>query len=100
MNYSPIFTATARTERFAKAHALNFSTYLLVAFTIALTLTIAAIDWAIVQLDKAPEYVIRLKLAKIRTQRQVIQLAIKAEQFRVAAAPRITTALDKAFCLN
>lgn len=97
---SILFPATAATGRTVKAHWLNMPTYFYIVAIILLTATIAAIDWAIEQLDRFPEYVIICKLAKVRTQRRFVQLAIKVETVRLSIAPHLVAAMDRVFCLN
>ena len=83
-----------------RAHAPNITTYLLIVAVIVLQVAIRSTDWLIAQLDRTPEYVIQLQLAKFRAQRFLVRLAIRAEQFHLTVAPRVTAAMDRVFCLS
>jgi len=100
MNYNDVFAPTAAAERFIKAHALNFTTYALIAAVVILTVIKSAFDLAAEQVERLPEYRIRIQLFKVRSYRRVVQWAIKAEQARLQYAPRLTAAMDRIFCLE
>ena len=83
MNYNTVFAPAAAAERFIKALAANLPAYGLIVSTITLTGIQTAFDFAIEHLDRRDEYVIRIKLAKVRAIRSVVQRAIAAERFRL-----------------
>ena len=65
-----------------------------------LEFTIACFDWAQSQIERSPEYRLRLQLAQVRTHRYCIRQAIKVEKARIAFTPRLTAAIDTIFALN
>ena len=111
MNYSKAFYVAARTaethaaiqryirhecpvlEQRLKRHALIIA----IAF---LEFIVAAIGWAQSQIERMPEYRLRLQLAQVRTYRFFVRLAIRIESARVQYSPKLTAALDKVFCLD
>ena len=111
MNYSAIFSIAARCsethdsiqrwianespviEQRIKRTALHAA----IAF---LKFTIACFDWAQSQIERSPEYRLRLQLAQVRTHRYCIRQAIKVEKARIAFTPRLTAAIDTIFALN
>lgn len=124
MNYSPIFTAAARTERAhsaARAWIANDAPVLeqrlkqraLAAAVNILELAIGLIDFAADHLERVPEYRLQIQIAWLNTKRLVIRQCIKAarfdERYQVSAKAagiwnrkgQIVTALfDRAFCLT
>ena len=111
MNYSAIFSIAARAaethdsiqrwianeapviEERIKRTALH-------AAIACLEFTIACFDWAQSQIERSPEYRLRFQLAKIRSYRAVVRLAIRIEKARVQHSPKLTAALDTIFALN
>ena len=65
-----------------------------------LEFAIASFDWAKGQIERSPEYRLRFQLAKIRTYRFFVRLAIRIESARVQYAPKLTAVVDKVFCLS
>ena len=124
MNYSALFTITARTEpaySTAQSFLANECPVLeqrlkkaaLTASINILQLGLAAIDWVIDEFEKTPEYVLKVRIAQIETKRFVIRQLIKVaqldERYQLTATARklwtrkgaiAVTALDKVFALN
>ena len=124
MNYSALFTITARTEA-AYTTAQSFlanecpvleqrlKTAALTASINVLQLGLAAINWVIDEFEKTPEYVLKVRIAQIETKRFVIRQLIKVaqldERYQLTATARklwtrkgaiAVTTLDKIFALN
>lgn len=102
---------TGRAYRTAKPHVLNIPVYAQIALVLALTAIAYAWDFIEAQAEQAParyELVantaqitsVRFQLAKTRTHRRFVRIAIRAEQVRLTAAPRLVAVMDRIFCLE
>lgn len=103
MNYNTIaFAPTAAAKRFIQGHRLNLRTYGLIAIVAALTVALAAIDWARTEIEKIPEYALRFQIAKLKAKRFFVRRAIAVCQFneRHRLTQKATNALDTVFALN
>jgi len=107
MNYSPIFTLAASTERAYDSLQLFISEQapviearlekwlkaasLRVAVK-ALTITLFLIDWAIDRYERRHEYRLQIQLATVKTKRFLVRLLIRLvkadERYRVTATAR------------
>jgi len=111
MNYNIIFSIAARSaeahdsiQRWIRNEApvieeriKRTALHAAIAF---LEFIVAVIDWAQGHLERMPEYRLQFQLAKVRTYRFFVRLAIRIETARVQYAPKLTAAIDTVFCLN
>ena len=111
MNYNIAFVVAARTaethdaiQRYIRHEAPVIEQRLkrraLITAIAFLKFTIACFDWAQSQIERSPEYRLRFQLAKIRSYRAVVRLAIRIEKARIQYSPKVTRTLDKVFCLD
>ena len=111
MNYSAAFTIAARSaevhdavQRYIRYECpvleQRLKRHALIIAIACLEFTIACFDWAQSQIERSPEYALTLKLAKIRTYRRAVRLAIRLESARLAIAPKFTAVIDRVFCLS
>ncbi|MGI8933046.1 MAG: hypothetical protein ACR2FS_03130 [Phormidesmis sp.] len=124
MNYSPIFTIAARTERAltaAQHWIANDAPVLeqrlkrgaLTAAVSILEFAIACLDWLAEQIEKAPEYQLRAQLAWVKSKQWAVRQGIKAarfdERYSISGTARkvwaakgaiARSAMDKVFALD
>ena len=111
MNYNTAFVIAARSaeahnsiQRWIASEAPKYEQRIkrtaLQGAIACLEFTIACFDWAQSQIERSPEYALMLKLAKIRTYRRAVRMAIRLESARLAIAPKLTAAMDKVFALS
>ena len=94
MNYNTVFAPTATANRFIRSHWLNLPTYALIAAIAMIAGIQSALTFIIEQLERRDEYVIICKLAKVRTQRWVVQRAITIVRFYLNARADFRTFAD------
>ena len=124
MNYSAIFTLSARAEQAYTAAQTFISdecplleerlkTTALTAAINVFEFALLVIDWVTDESEKAPEYALKFRITQIETKRFVIRQLIKIVQLdghcQISATARkawtckgaiAQSTLDKVFCLN
>ena len=89
MNYNIVFAPTARAERLIKGHALNFTTYALIAAVLILTAAEAVLEFIAYHVDRRELYALNIRIAKLRTKTFFIRRKLTAVRvlYRVLSNP-------------